>query len=804
MKYFYTLLALCLLISTTTTTLADTWQQEKIDGSVKIGRYNAVTIDDQDNLHIVSYDSENMTLEYLFENNGDWQTEIIAEFDQSVADTSIVLDATGSPHIAFHDYSIERLVYARKKGDNWVRIPVISDVANITSTAIVMDSSGNPHVCYGRGDRSILGCAHYNGSTWAVDVIDNAYSPFGFGSSFGFAIDSQDALYVAYISRENQELRFASKTGANWNKEVVDTYYIDGSFSDLILDSSNRPHIAYTTRYEDGMSLKMNLRYAKKTVSGWQIEEVDDENSTGEQCSIGLTPGGNPVFSYYDLGNEDVLFANENGSTWQKTILEEHEDVGSYMCMALTGNGLARVVYYDGRNSDILISYQTQSGWDQQRPFTSGYTGRYQSVDLDTNGYPHIAYSGGMNNGCKYTYYDGSQWLFDEIPADNCTAKNICLQLDSQDYPHIICGIETTAGISLRYVYKDASGWHIEAAGISDRFCLWSFCLDSQDKPHLCYQDNETDFITYSHKNGAQWVKNVIMQENGDGNNCSLALDSSDVPCAAFFADYKLTYAKHNGSTWNIHVIESIPAVVEGLDLALDLNDLPHISFATGFGNGLRHAWFDGSSWTSEVIASTSTFGGESTIDIGSNGTIHVISETSGADGFNYLVFDGEEWVKETLSVNGGMGVNSLILNPNNVPFFCYGNGYICYTVKLPETTGVAINFLGNSHILPGDPYACTVNVSNSQILNIENYPLFVLLEAYGMYFFAPSFNPDFDHYLSLYPRFMAGHATISILPEFIWPTAGSGGATWYAAMTTPEMTELFGEMDIEGFTWSE
>lgn len=101
----------------------------------------------------------------------------------------------------------------------------------------------------------------------------------------------------------------------------------------------------------------------------------------------------------------------------------------------------------------------------------------------------------------------------------------------------------------------------------------------------------------------------------------------------------------------------------------------------------------------------------------------------------------------------------------------------------------------------PGDPCACTVFVCNPGTETYAGTPVFAVLDVYGNYYFAPAFS-DFDRYLM---DVVPGESEIEVLPEFIWP-AGAGSASgiiWYAAMTNPGMTELFGTMDTFTFGWT-
>ena len=80
-----------------------------------------------------------------------------------------------------------------------------------------------------------------------------------------------------------------------------------------------------------------------------------------------------------------------------------------------------------------------------------------------------------------------------------------------------------------------------------------------------------------------------------------------------------------------------------------------------------------------------------------------------------------------------------------------------------------------------GDPCSCTAIVCNMEGHSIEGYPLFVILDVYGSYFFAPSFNQVFDNYLISHPAFDEGRTEIAVLPEFEWPSVGGSayGLKW-------------------------
>jgi hypothetical protein len=100
-----------------------------------------------------------------------------------------------------------------------------------------------------------------------------------------------------------------------------------------------------------------------------------------------------------------------------------------------------------------------------------------------------------------------------------------------------------------------------------------------------------------------------------------------------------------------------------------------------------------------------------------------------------------------------------------------------------------------------GDECYCEVYVCNTDETTYTDIPVFVILDVYGMYFFAPSFG-DFDYYDDPIPP---GLTTINVLPPFTWPddVGSASGIIWYAAMTNPEITELHGKLGTFTFGWN-
>ncbi len=117
-----------------------------------------------------------------------------------------------------------------------------------------------------------------------------------------------------------------------------------------------------------------------------------------------------------------------------------------------------------------------------------------------------------------------------------------------------------------------------------------------------------------------------------------------------------------------------------------------------------------------------------------------------------------------------------------------------------PGVTGVTIT-MPSAHYVPGDPCFCTVTVTNAGSEPLIEHPLFLILDAYGELFFGPNFTGDVAWYSNLWS---VGITQIEAIPSFIWPDTGTSasGIIWYAALTDPAMTRIFGEWDSFRFGW--
>ncbi len=117
-----------------------------------------------------------------------------------------------------------------------------------------------------------------------------------------------------------------------------------------------------------------------------------------------------------------------------------------------------------------------------------------------------------------------------------------------------------------------------------------------------------------------------------------------------------------------------------------------------------------------------------------------------------------------------------------------------------PLTTGVTITMPAH-WFAPGDPCNCTATVANAEMETLSGFPVFLVLDVFGAYYYAPGFTSEFDYYPGPWP---AGVTSIAAIPGFFWPDTGStaSGLVWYSALTDPDVSTIVGSWDSWEFGW--
>ena len=465
----------------------------------------------------------------------------------------------------------------------------------------------------------------------------------------------------------------------------------------------------------------------------------------------------------------------------------------------------------------MMLSSAVQAGWIIETVDKTNDTGNKPSLVVDSMGVPHISYYNGSGSALRYVTKTGIEWIKTTIDSSGGADTVSCLKLNPvTSMPHIVYRDHAT--YNPMHAYYDGS-WHKET--IDDTGYLGgediALAFDASGQPHVvfCYWGSA---VYYATKTGSTWDVSIIKDEMiGDNANCDIQVDSTGKIHVVYWEDYvdggTIFYATSTGGAWTVEsAFTDIGEDVPNVSMDLDSSNHPHIVYYSQANGSVRYGVRNGT-WTGETFDTALSWNADPHIVMDAADLPHIsYYYNDGSDGLlKYATKTTDGWHKEVVD-NASYDVGSenwIDLNPAGNPCMAYYDyaeedlKYAQYDPSACNTTGVEI-IMPSAMYHAGDSCSCTVKMCNADGETLDEYPLVVLLDVFGSYFFAPSFSSDLDSYLEEYPKISVGETTVEVLPEFKWPIGISplNGINWYAAILNPQWTDLHGEMDFFNFGW--
>ena len=176
------------------------------------------------------------------------------------------------------------------------------------------------------------------------------------------------------------------------------------------------------------------------------------------------------------------------------------------------------------------------------------------------------------------------------------------------------------------------------------------------------------------------------------------------------------------------------------------------------------------------------------------------VAQTNGNGSMTHSYNPDCQWYSHKEMTNILIG-DSLTLNRMSWDITECGGINPCPTPTPPscEADGVELEIAAGPW-MAGASVSVSAHVCNTNNSMLSGYPLFVLLEAGGLFFFGPSWSQSLDHYNT---EWAPGDTVVTIIPTFDWPAGvGSGAANFYGALLDPSMTALYGVWEMEPVSW--
>jgi hypothetical protein len=416
---------------------------------------------------------------------------------------SLFLDENDFPHILSsgdQDGYSTSVAYTYQDGDGW-HFQLVDPVNfNGADVSLARDAAGKLYALYrgqGNSTTSVSLKNYYyatlepESSTWITGTI----APYGDAGTYSsLVLDADDHPHIASFDTTNDDIRYAYWDGAAWHSEVAawdaaEDWPINPGPS-LVLDADGNPHLAYTNHTKNW------LAYGSRDAGGWHFEHV---TTTGAQNSLSLAlgPDGFPRIAH-TASNVGYSYLDDIG--WHTEIITTTDS--RYASLAVDANGYSHISFFTHHSSSVnnrlWYAYQDAEGWHSEMVNTPEASGAAYgtSLVLDADGNPHIAsvnYQANTDFPLIYSYKKEGVWH--STVLDSATSGYPNIAVDSQGYAHItypddVYGTYPEKMLDIHYIYEDAAGWHDEGIDTVMLIFPWpDIALDSQDRPFISYAD---------------------------------------------------------------------------------------------------------------------------------------------------------------------------------------------------------------------------------------------------------------------------------------------------------------------------
>ena len=292
--------------------------------------------------------------------------------------------------------------YSTNEGETWVEERVTNATDHQYRPSIAIDSNDNIHVVwYGRSWGTNPSCVNIQyrkrtSSGWQAqeaitDKSDNQYYP-------SIAIDSNDNIHIVWYgpgwgtNTKYSDIQYRKRTSAGWQAQEAVTDKSDVQYyASIAIDSSDNIHVVWCGKGWGTNTGCYNIRYRKRTSSGWQTQEaITDKGDSQYAPSIAVDSNDNIHVVWLGLGWEpnpdycNIRYRKRTSSGWQTQEAVTNKNNGQYYpSIAIDSNDNIHVVwcgYGWGTNTgryNIQYRKRTSAGWQTQIGLTDASVHQY-------------------------------------------------------------------------------------------------------------------------------------------------------------------------------------------------------------------------------------------------------------------------------------------------------------------------------------------------------------------------------------------------------------------------------------------
>lgn len=487
-------------------------------------------------------------------------------------------------------------------------------------------------------------------------------SKYGIGTGFSFMFDRKNIPSVSYYDINKKVLKYAIVQKGRWIVETVTGtgFGEKGLVSCLAYDSGNNPHIAF---YGADETLKLVVKKGKD----WITETVDSEKGSGLNCSLTVTPGGDPVLSYQ--GKEGTMLSRKLAGSWTK----EKIGISGGKTQVFVDSDSKVQVYYMGvgekgtegesAGGEIVLNHvtKTDAGWK-----TSAVSGSEGLTDFDVafdlKGSPTIAYIKDKKIRIfRETLPGSSVWKEERAGAEDCYKLSVGIKKNGLPSITYI----TDKREELKYAGFDGAKWNVSAIASAKKGYSFIECQileDKNDRDLVVLYDS--DSLNLFLKRGEGWGLGRIDGKNKTGGfiNLLLGKDKKPLVCCYDYTKTELHFSQEANGRWLSAVVDNTGDVGQFAAMAPDGNQNPHIAYYDSTRGDLKYAWKAGEYWKWERVDHEKDTGVDISMSVGKDNAPCIAYTCKTTGWLKFARKQGDKWERERVVKLGKYGGKCVIL----------------------------------------------------------------------------------------------------------------------------------------------